>query len=1127
MLVWALIATTGGGHVSVVDEHCRGREFSCGVAAGVFTTVLPILVAFVSFAFIRVGRVGVRYQRHARSEPHRMLQAPKPEAGIVGRDDLCEVLEQEFERHEEEDQNRSGLLRRGNEGDGDSGRSLRGRRRPRRRERRRRPIVLVGGVGVGKTAVLVRLTKLLAEHGVLPIPIRLRDAQTSLDFVELAREKFLKVLLIPGLEGDRIWQRLLDDDRIVIVADGLEEALTGVVEARETAIQVAVEDVRDSDVPLVIASRPHDVLNYLDVRMLRVEPLAPFDALAYIRAGDEAADPAQIQRIQRIVQNAEVVEMPLFMEIARQLQQKDLLHRVDMRHVGRLGLRVRLLDVWIDALIGGSIEPLVALKPDRRREVVEKLESLACVGLLNDDLDVSFRDLAPSATPVARARRRVDESPDLGTRRKQVAGILETEPAKLRAVAADGARLRLVDPLADGVRFRHSTVQAYLGSRRIDRFFEGEGGARLVEALRDPGRELLMALEMKCVVDERVRPVVAELLRGVVCGTAVQPLRQSAARFRPSRAPAATFATRLRDARDVLRGAPSSPTVAATAARTSEGRELSEARPPMTGWKTVTTAASAVSVHSTMGPAQERARAADDGDQIRDGETGVDQEIDSVIETAWRHAGDADPATDEAKISAVARIAEARRYDALWRICCLEGSYRVRLYAVRKLGGGGLPAFEAVKDRLDAIASAAGSATTPLPDRADARAVLAERGVLLGSDHDRQPDRAYALHGLLLPQLFQSVVGERARADPTHLARDAAHLETDVRETAVESTAVAGEIEKAAAHVREAEVEARRSNGRARADAKATMRTLLADWVRAARAGHLYRTSEIALAHGFKHAANRRPELVAPETRQFLSRQAETLLEGSSFWFTQLAAMQALTLWMLGRPEAAEGGGDDALRKIDHWGARTAHPFVKEAAELCKRAIEQRKPARYIWMEEVEVIAKLGPSSSFVENIHDHRELDINRWIPRAAGWYTLVPEAQQLVADIVVLLNLADRGDTTVEREENLNRAVRDTLPPCMERPEGRAHLRVDRPLDDPTAGPPGTTCHSDCDMHLCPYPALGEELSREELAEPFCRLQQGLVAGRARKRPPWQLNEKPAELRKFWAAMERRRRL
>jgi hypothetical protein len=143
----------------------------------------------------------------------------------------------------------------------------------------------------------------------------------------------------------------------------------------------------------------------------------------------------------------------------------------------------------------------------------------------------------------------------------------------------------------------------------------------------------------------------------------------------------------------------------------------------------------------------------------------------------------------------------------------------------------------------------------------------------------------------------------------------------------------------------------------------------------------------------------------------------------------------------------------------------------------------------------------------------------------------TLDLRAQQLVADVVVLLNLADRGPTNDDREEALQRAAQSHLPPCMQRGGGRAHLRVNRPLDDPTAGPPGSTCHPDCKMRLCPYPAPGESLSRGELDEAFCRAQQSLLQrspsskGRRALRPPWQHAASLSELREFWEQMERRR--
>ncbi|MDX2682065.1 hypothetical protein [Streptomyces soliscabiei] len=56
----------------------------------------------------------------------------------------------------------------------------------------RRPCLLVGGVGAGKTAVLVRLSQLLAGQNAVPVPIRLRDASggADLNFERLAEQRF-------------------------------------------------------------------------------------------------------------------------------------------------------------------------------------------------------------------------------------------------------------------------------------------------------------------------------------------------------------------------------------------------------------------------------------------------------------------------------------------------------------------------------------------------------------------------------------------------------------------------------------------------------------------------------------------------------------------------------------------------------------------------------------------------------------------------------------------------------------------------------------------------------------------------------------------------------------------------
>ena len=80
---------------------------------------------------------------------------------------------------------------------------------------------------MGKTAVLVQLTKMLAEDRAVPVPVRLRDVETELNFGELARTQFCKEVdsgTLPEGQSDKVWRQLRRDDKIVVLADGLEEA---------------------------------------------------------------------------------------------------------------------------------------------------------------------------------------------------------------------------------------------------------------------------------------------------------------------------------------------------------------------------------------------------------------------------------------------------------------------------------------------------------------------------------------------------------------------------------------------------------------------------------------------------------------------------------------------------------------------------------------------------------------------------------------------------------------------------------------------------------------------------------------------------------------------------------------
>jgi hypothetical protein len=192
------------------------------------------------------------------------------------------------------------------------------------------------------------------------------------------------------------------------------------------------------------------------------------------------------------------------------------------------------------------------------------------------------------------------------------------------------------------------------------------------------------------------------------------------------------------------------------------------------------------------------------------------------------------------------------------------------------------------------------------------------------------------------------------------------------------------------------------------------------------------------------------------------------------------------------------------------------HPFVAEACHLAIQALKTRQPERFVWIDESGIVSNVGSRAARSAGHGKHRHL----WIPPSAGWAALDPRAQQLVADVLLLLNLAERGDEPEAIEQRLARAGRSDLPPCLTR---------DRDPLDPrrTIGglflAPGSHCVPGCAFRLCPYPPKGVQPYRSELSEAFCRGQQtllnrGLTA-------PWQSILR-ADLKHFWADMADRAR-
>ena len=435
-------------------------------------------------------------------------------------------------------------------------------------------------------------------------------------------------------------------------------------------------------------------------------------------------------------------------------------------------------------------------------------------------------------------------------------------------------------------------------------------------------------------------------------------------------------------------------------------------------------------------------------------------------------------------------------YQELFAIGCSDRSYAVQLAAAQEIGAGGETAYEELRDILTAPCATCDGERAERPEHPAAAAHA--NGPASERDRTAETSRAAVISAWLAPMLVGSigargsapadrVIAEHAQADLTQWLR---HVSQDGRLTGEQDLPIA---------------------------------------------------LEIALAQGLKYAANRRPGQpdVLRESRMFLAEQALEMLKSARYWFTQLTLIHALTLLNLSeskQPWDKYGAKPEAI--VQHWldvagrersdrsrapGTRNdPHPFVSEAALLCVLALKTERPQRYLWIDESGVVGQVGSRNlSQITQQRRHR-----LWIPPSAGWSALNGRAQQLVADVLLLRNLADRGDLPPERERRLRRSNRDDLPPCIT--HFREALEPGLTVGTAVSIVPGVSCVDGCVFELCPYPPKGIQ-PRVEMSEAFCRRQLTLLDRSLRhpftRQAPWQ-QMTAAQLSRFWTEMADRAR-
>ena len=1035
-----------------------------------------LLAIFLLFWYRRIRKplVGT-----ARDRPHELV----PTAGtlvdrIVGRHELAQVMAQ----------------------------TLRDRKT-------RKPYLLVGGVGVGKTAVLVELTRMLAQQSAVPVPIRLRDmdGDGELDFEKMARRRFAELADAGVSAGhvDKAWRQLRLDDKAVVIADGLEEALIDEQhrEDRDNIIRRAIDRADRQQLPLVIASRPHTPLEGTRAAIADLEPLSEEAALEYLVREPGETDE---RRLDWVVETAEVTDSPIYLRIARLLQQRGLLEHLTLREEpGRLNtrsndcstIRLWLLDTYRQAMEDGRIFDKLVMDRRERQETVWVASALACLGLLQDSLEVTFDDFVGAYMKDLRSRGQPTEP---SADNQQEAVRLAASPAQREAIwsvlsrnvdespswtdplaypnecytelaryAANAQLLGLVRGYENKVRFPHSIVQAYLGYRLLSEV-DGHRLPAVVEpALHSPGpsRELLIALVL--------------LSRHRASAPATGPVPRPKLAELLSRA-----AAKRHDAKyfDLYGAALEIDSVDPEPVQNTLARNLDEQ------WE------------GLLIRGEQRT--------VQNAKLGLVRRFGAALrERERRSRGRRPPPAGQAP----ARL--TLPYDRLFRIATHEPAHPVRIAIVHQMASGGDAAFHALrqlfplgidpveqylertrsaKERFDRDYNAWLGEADANPSGGSAQAAeRQQRQDRFVREYERRRTtvwRHFALRAWLLPMVVGSVSDKYRDEAQERLNLWLRHL-----------------------------------CGPGEPDLPLSL--------------------ENALAQGFKNAANRRRRHPAAceETRAQLVTEAERMLTRSRYWYAQLSLLHALCLWELpdtvGRP-AGPGASPDPLQAVTRWlsmagsaaGAASAdegerqargplHPFVAEAGDLVTLALETGHPEQFLWIDEHSAIDNVGSTPADPERYRKH-----NLWIAPSAGWSSLHPRAQRLLADVLVMLNLTERDGSPDDIEGRLNRANRATLPPCVT--EDRGPLHPERSVGRADGSQAGSTCLPTCTFRLCPYPPkAGKE--RTEIEEPFCRQQQALLHSRSRwhsqaftrHTAPW-VSTPVRELHAFWEEMADRNR-
>jgi hypothetical protein len=417
------------------NSACDSHPFACNLSTEIIGTGIVAGIGALFFVW-KLRRIVRSFAELVRNHPDSLLGVEKP-SSLAGRDryeDLFTQLARDL-LTEQASRVQSGLP---NESAPVQGK------------------LITAGAGAGKTTALVYLAEFLAKHQVVPIPISLRGQADPVNLVELARQQFCSRVVTRtafGDQGDRVLARLRARGQVVILADGLDEAMPGASRSqRELALTAAIRDALESRVAVVATWRNPDLGRELPLSRIDLPQLKARDAVQFL-CGDPKADTS----LAATIRAAELRETPFYLAIAEPLVSAGVLD--DWAGGDMYGLRVALLDRYVDALCDATVLPEADVLPDATRAggdrsvVIEGMSALALGMLGRRSASVPLdkvQDWIKHPVPVPHAGNGTGQAVN-------VHGLVE------------GGRSLGLFELGDQEtgQFTHSVMQSYLASRVI------------------------------------------------------------------------------------------------------------------------------------------------------------------------------------------------------------------------------------------------------------------------------------------------------------------------------------------------------------------------------------------------------------------------------------------------------------------------------------------------------------------------------------------------------------------------------------------------------------------------------------------------------------------------------------